>query len=379
MRLLATVMFAATSVASVASAQTTTLEQRLQVALDSAVATQHLPGATAAVSIGGRVTTVAAGFADRERGIAMSVGHRMLVGSATKPFFAFVALSLANEGTLDLDVPVSRWLGSEPWFARVPNAARLTTRMLLAHRGGVPNHVADSAFIAAMRDTTVRMRGLTPVEQIAFVLDVRAPLAPGSAFLYSDTGYLLAALALERATKTSYYDALATRVLGPLDLTATEPATRPDLAALAQGYVAPPPPGTSKGFSAWGLRGAVVRDGGLIVNPVYEWTGGGLVSTSADLAQWMETLFHQSPWQTIGASMVSAAEPADGSYGLGIFVRHTADGVLYWHPGGFPGYHTQVAYSPELNAGIAFQVNTDRVDGAAVLHALLAAVRAGDR
>ena len=112
------------------------------------------------------------------------------------------------------------------------------------------------------------------------------------------------------------------------------------------------------------------------MNPVYVWTGDGLVSASADLARWMERLFESPDWCAIGAAMV-AGKAADSPYGLGIFVRDAADGPVYGHPGGYPGYHTEVGYSPALGVGIAFQANRDRVDGRAAIDSLLAVVRRG--
>src|SRR6185436_4476960 len=73
-------------------------EQHLHDVLTRIVAEQHLPGATAAVSIDGRVVTTAVGLSDTSGYIAMRPMHRVLVGSATKPFFAFVVLSAAAEG-----------------------------------------------------------------------------------------------------------------------------------------------------------------------------------------------------------------------------------------------------------------------------------------
>src|SRR6185369_4103150 len=176
-------------------------ERRLHDALTRIVAEQHLPGATAAISIDGRVVTSAVGFSDSASHIAMRPSHRMLVGSAAKPFFAYVVSSAAAEGKLDLDAPVSRWLGAEPWFSHLPNAPTLTMRLLLAHRGGLPNHAGDSSFALLVRGAgAAKLRaGFAPAEQIAVILD-RAPMsAAGAEFHYSDTGYLVAALAFERA------------------------------------------------------------------------------------------------------------------------------------------------------------------------------------
>jgi D-alanyl-D-alanine carboxypeptidase len=332
-------------------------EQRLHDALTRIVADQHLPGATAAISIGGRVVTTAVGFSDSAKHVAMRPSHRMLVGSAAKPFFAYVVLSAAAEGKLDLDAPVSRWLGAEPWFPHLPNAPALTMRLLLAHRGGLPNHAGDSAFAQIVRRATAaKLRAsFSPAEQIAVVLDRPPTSDAGAEFHYSDTGYLVAALAFERALGRTYYSELEHRVLRPLHLSLTSPSDHDDLTGLSQGYN-PPTPGPARGFAAWGLPETMVRDGWLVINPKFEWTGGGLVSTSRDLALWMETLFEREPWKQRGGEIIRDRAPG-APYGLGVFVSNTDDGPLYSHPGGFPGYHTEVAYSPRLGVGIAFQAN----------------------
>jgi hypothetical protein len=70
----------------------------------------------------------------------------------------------------------------------------------------------------------------------------------------------------------------------------------------------------------------------------------------------VETLFEREPWKQRGDGMIRDRAPR-APYGLGIFVASADDEPLYWHPGGFPGYHTEVAYSPTLGVGIAFQTN----------------------
>src|SRR6185503_11883746 len=160
-------------------------------------------------------------------------------------------------------------------------------------------------------------------------------------------GYLVAALALERAAGRRYYRLLNDRVLKVLHLDHTTPSTRPDLPGLPQGYLARSQGTETKGSGAWGLPHCIVANHRLALNPIYEWTGGGLVSTSADLARWIETLFETAPYRIEGDSMVNGLPPG-ANYGLGIFVRTTADGRQYWHPGGYPGYSTQIAYLPEL-------------------------------
>lgn len=66
------------------------------------------------------------------------------------------ARELAREGTLDLDAPLSTWLGDEAWYARLPNAGDLTLRVLLRHRGELPDHMREEAFLLARLEADLR-------------------------------------------------------------------------------------------------------------------------------------------------------------------------------------------------------------------------------
>jgi D-alanyl-D-alanine carboxypeptidase len=346
------------------------LESRLGDALARIVAEQRLIGATAALSIDGQVTTVAAGASDRERGVPMQPVDRMLAGSVGKSFVAATTIGLALEGRLDLDDPVRRWLGDEPWFARVPNADALTLRWLLSHRGGVPNHVNDRRFIDAAREAvssgTAGTRLWAPSDAIAFVLDQPAPFRPGEGFLYSDTGYLLVGLVIERVSGRRYEDEVRDRFLKPLALSSIDPSDRPVLRGLVAGYARPGNP--------FGLPSRVTTEAGaLIVNPAIEWTGGGLIATSADLARWAETLFENPALRRIATTM-TAAPDTKSPYALGLSRRETPSGRLWGHSGWFPGYRTEMAYAVEHGVGVAFQTNTDEVDGGRAIDELLSAL-----
>ena len=61
----------------------------------------------------------------------------MLAGSTGKTFFAAVAVQMIEAGQLDLKAPISKYLGSRPWFSRLPNARDITVRHLMTHTSGL--------------------------------------------------------------------------------------------------------------------------------------------------------------------------------------------------------------------------------------------------
>jgi len=334
-----------------------TLEARFQGELDQLCQHYRFPGATAAfVLADGQLAGFATGYADRERAIPMRADSLQLAGSIGKTFTAAVVLSLAHDGALALDDRVSKWLGQERWFRRLPNQSYITIRMLLNHSSGIPDHVKNERFITTLRR---RIRSdpdfhFSPVELVQFVLDKDALLAPGRGFSYSDTNYVLAGMIVERATGSSYYGALVQRFLTPLRLSLTGPADRRGLPSLAPGYVA--------GSNPFGLPRKTVSRGMLVVNPVNEWTGGGLVSNPQDLARWAKALYEgkalKKPYldDLIGSIAPSRKKQR---YGLGVEIEDSELGPMYGHDGWFPGYRTKMAYFPKHRIAVAMQINTD--------------------
>ena len=329
----------------------------------------HLfPGATAAFVIAdGRGARFATGVADIESGRVMPLGARMPAGSVGKTFVAALAVELAAEGTIDLDLPISRWLGDEPWFDRLPNHDRITLRHLLNHSSGLSDHVfaPDSGFEHyVMRWLTRPATGghFDPVDLVRLVLDREPLFAPGAGFHYTDTGYILVGLVIEAATGAPYYAQLTERLLDPLDLTDTEPLDRRAYNGLVPGYA-------PEAEHRFGFPHKVANDGVFAFDPSLEWTGGGLLSSSKDLARWIRALFDG---RAIGAHSVAemlestAAVPGrenehqPAAYGLGIAIVETPFGTAYRHGGFFPGYNSMVAWYPRYRLAVALQINSDR-------------------
>jgi D-alanyl-D-alanine carboxypeptidase len=85
----------------------------------------------------GESFALAVGFSDRDAKTAMKPTDRMLAGSVGKTFAAATALLLVKEGKIGLDDRIEKYLGSEPWFSRLPNAKEITVRQLMNHTNGL--------------------------------------------------------------------------------------------------------------------------------------------------------------------------------------------------------------------------------------------------
>jgi len=312
------------------------------------------PGATAAVALpDGSTLALAVGFADSVRRVPMRPSDRMLQGSVGKTYYAAVAMQLVAAGLLDLDAHVSDYLGDRSWFDRIPNARDITVRNLMNHTSGVMRYEFKEQFLIDLRaDPDKRWE---PEELVAYVLDEEASFAAGAGWEYSDTNYILLGMIIEGITGRALYTEVEERILEPLDLRNTVPSDSRTIPGLVQGYA-----GTGNPFL--GRDEVLLPDGRFVINPQFEWAGGGYASTTEDLARWAKADYEGRAFDPELLPAVLDGVPArlgpGSSYGLGVIIQETPLGTTYGHSGFFPGYLTQVAYYPEQRIAVAVQVNT---------------------
>ncbi len=353
-------------------APTASLRERIHSYLDEWRASASFPGASVGVALAdGTVIGVVTGVADRDAKTPLTPDHLFLAGSTGKTFFAALALQLIEEGRLDLDAPVAKYLGSEPWMARLPNAKDMTVRHLMTHTSGIVRYETDPEFTAALRRRPDKV--WTPEERIAFLLDAVAPFAAGKGWDYSDTNYIVLGLIMERLTRRPLYDEIAARFLGPLKLAQVVPSTSRRIAGLAPGYAGRRDP--------LGLPDQVMVEGELVINPQFEWAGGGFATSPRDLARWGRELYAGNGRAISPAarrlmidSAVAARLGPETRYGRGVIVRpKTPVGPAWGHSGFFPGYQTELLYVRDLDVSLAVQVNTSapRATGRSLLRVLL--------
>ena len=330
----------------------------LQAQLDAFTSDEAVPGACLAVNFDdGRLIQIASGFADVEAEMPMTVKHRLMSGSIGKTYFAAWYFDLLAEGTIASEDKLQKYLGEKAWFSRLPNHDSITLAHLMHHQSGVPEHVHLQQFWDDARADVSRV--WQPEELVAYILDADPLFDAGGDWSYADTNFILAAMAMEKASGLSAYREIHRRYLLPLGLWNTLPTTSNDLPGLVQGYHILGEAGRESALP-------VLHDGRMELNPQLEWAGGGYYSTTADLATWGRHLFvgNAADPAQVEASLTSAVEaklwPGD-RYADGIIVSATPFGPAYGHSGWFPGYTSEVMYFPEGGFSIAVQANTDDV------------------
>ena len=337
------------------AAPATDLRTQLQAALDEWRSGANIPGASLGVVLkNGDVIGLASGLSDRGENKTMTPDDLLMTGSTGKTFFAAVALQLIEAGTLDLNAPISKYLGKKPWFSRLPNANDITVRMLMTHTSGLVRYEMNPKFTADLRANPDK--AWTPEEEVAYLLDAKPPFAAGQGWDYSDTNYIVLGMIREDLTKTKLYDEVQRRFLKPLQLTRVQPTTSRRVPGLVPGYAGPRDP--------LGLPDEVMTNGVFVINPQFEWTGGGYATSARDLARWGAALYTAKAISPkMRDLMISEAVPAqlgpNTKYGLGVIVRPTSPAGPTWgHSGFFPGYSTELVHFPERGITVAVQINS---------------------
>jgi D-alanyl-D-alanine carboxypeptidase len=342
------------------------LKAQLQQKLDEWREAAKFPGATVGVVLAdGTTFGLATGVSDRAANKPMTIADRLLQGSVGKTYVAAVAMQLISEGKFSLDDKIEKYLGKEPWFARLPNARDITIRNLMNHTSGLVRYEFNERFTTDLTKNPGKV--WKPEEEIAYILDTKAPFEAGKGWDYSDTNYIVLGMIIERVTKSTYYEQVKKRVLKPLKLNDTVPSDSRRIPSLAQGYAGAQNP--------FGGSDAMLVNGEFVINPQFEWTGGGMASTSMDLARWAKLLYEGKAFAPSLLPEMFNGVPArlgpEAKYGLGVIIRPTKLGVSYGHSGFFPGYLTEMVYFPAHKFALAVQVNTSVRLNKSPLRALL--------
>ncbi|MCD0449573.1 beta-lactamase family protein [Actinocorallia sp. API 0066] len=323
-------------------------DQRYACLLESASGDDH--GALLRLEGPGIAYTGAAGvFAPGGR--ALRPGDPFRTASVTKAFTAVAALRLAERGVLGLDDPIGTHLDAD-LVARVAVwdgtsvAERITLRRLLDHTAGLYDYATDEEWLARVQDEP--QRTWTARELVDWAVERGQPyFPPGEGFHYSDTGYVLVGMVIERVTGGSLADAYRTLVTEPLDLTATRLER----------------PGAERVHAHAVIGGADTGDW----NPTFDTHGGGgLVSTAEDLAAFLRAVITGDfLTEASRAAFLTTTPESDDSYALGLR-RTDLDGDDAWYHTGFFGAFAGYVPSRDLTiTGTA--TNADDQDTPAAL------------
>jgi CubicO group peptidase (beta-lactamase class C family) len=337
-------------------------------AMRGAVAERRIAGGVVEVSEHGRVVLRRAyGFADLETATPAAPDDVFRVGSLTKQFTAAAVLRLVEMHKLGLDDAVAKYL---PQF---PRGDPTTIHELLTHTAGLADYVTRADF------PTETLAPHTTDQLVAYVLAAR-PLhvfAPGTAWAYSSSNYVLAGAIVERVSCMPLGRFLQTQFFGPLGMTAT--ALDSELEVV---------PHRVAGYD----RTADGRFANAApISLTVPFAAGALRSTAHDLLVWENALAHSRVLDpSMFREMSTTARLADGalptgtapngsrqpvSYGMGLFVGGEAAHPDLWHDGAINGFTSHLGLFGRSDMVVAVLVNTSPNAGVPVA-AIIAAMQA---
>ena len=275
------------------------------------------------------------GLADLEQGTPVTPETRFRLASVSKQFTAAAILLLVQDGTLSLDDPLRRWLPGLP-----PATDGITLHHLLSHTSGLVDYedLLPPDLDGQVQDADV-LRLLEGVDRLDF--------APGSAYRYSNSGYVLLGLVVARASNRDFPTFLHDRIFQPLGM-----------GAVARVDGGPPVPHRGYGYSH--IDGTWTRtDQG----PTSATLGdGGIYASIDDLAKWDAALGDDRLLRDdLRALAVTAHtrtnEPDVDAYGYGWRLHASAHGPLQWHSGESIGFRNVILRWPERRLTVVLLSN----------------------
>ncbi|AOC96990.1 D-alanyl-D-alanine carboxypeptidase precursor [Flavobacterium anhuiense] len=309
-----------------------TFQQKLQTAVTNSWSGSGLPGVSVAVStpnLGMVYASAGIGNVYTQSPILSNTQYR--IASATKNFTATLIMRLQDAGYFNINDKLSQHLA----IPGLPNGSTITIKQLLQHTAGVGDYLnGSSAFINA----AVPDKIFTDAEIVGYINNMGASFTPGSSYEYSNGGFYLLGMLIEKKLGKTLDVAIQEWITTPLELTNTfmdfTSTTTNKIPNLAEGTRA-------YNYSPTSVKGA----GAIVANP-------------GDLAKYCKAIFggNYLTQSSINAMILPSA--LNSAYGLGTRLYTSSNNVKYHgHTGTILGYNSFMYYIPSLNVSVGITTN----------------------
>lgn len=311
------------------------------------------------ISKGDTVFNEAVGYSDGNSLVA-DKHNQYKIASITKTMTSLVILQLQEEGKLNISDTISKFLADSK-VARlndlhmhkgVSYGNTITIQQLLQHRTGLADIFTDAAFRFYLNEYLNKKQVWNSEKLMRryfkYGLNRKTHFIPDSGYYYSDVNYFLLGLIIEKISGETLAQQFRKRIFDPLQMSQT----------FFEYYE----PAIGSGKLAHSFLGK--RDITKILNTSYDWAGGGVVSTNADLATFLRGIFEGKLYKkdsTLSLMITMLPHTLKSGrvsyYGLGLY-QYTFNGEKYYGHGGFWG--SIIAYNPikkVIFCGTVNQVN----------------------
>lgn len=260
--------------------------------------------------------------------ISADAQTRYRIGSVTKVFTGTMIFQLIQEGKLKLDTKLS------VYYPQIPNADQITIGNLLNHHSGLHNFTNDP------RLATYMYSPVTEEFMLSNLATGKSDFEPGAKAEYSNTNFILLGYIIQKLTHKTYAEALKQRITARLGLKNTYYGGKIDTKNHeANSY-------TLKGNWEQSKESDMSVPGGA----------GAIVSTPADLTQFIEALF---AGKLINEENLNSMKTLKDGFGMGLIKIPFYDKIIFGHGGRIDNFSSALGYAPEEKIAYAYLSNSD--------------------
>lgn len=295
-----------------------------------------IPGLAAAAAIDGKIVwSEGFGYADLEERVPVWPTTRFRIGSISKTLTATALVQLVEQGKLDLDAPVQKYVPSFP-----DKGAKITPRLLAGHLAGIRHYKGDEFFIPK--------HYVNVVDSLKIFQDDPLVAPPGTKFNYSSYGFNLLSAVIQSASGEDFLAYMNEHVFGPLGLLETVPDQNAQIIEQRTRF--------------YDREKDHPLENAVYVDNSYKWAGGGFLSSVEDLVRFGSALLHPGFLKANSLALLFTSQRTnDGKetgYGIGWFIAKAQSGQrIYEHAGGSVGGRSQLIIYPDSGFVVALATN----------------------
>jgi D-alanyl-D-alanine carboxypeptidase len=311
--------------------------------LEQATTADRFSGAALVAQNGKPIFAEAYGFADREKKIPNRLNTQFRIGSMNKMFTATAIIQLVQAGKLKLTDPLIKFI---PDYANKDFASKVTIHQMLTHTGGTgdifgPDFDSHRLDLRTLNDY-VKLYETRPLKY-----------EPGSRWEYSNYGFLLLGVVIEKVSGQTYYDYVREHIFKPAGMLSTDSLPENEtVAGRSVGYTKEPP------AAVW-----VPNTGTL---PYRGTSAGGGYSTVEDLLRFANALENHKLLDADHTTLLTTGKvdtPRGAKYAYGFMEIDEAGLHCFGHGGGAPGMNGDLKICPPSGYVIAVLSNLDPPSG----------------
>ncbi len=331
--------------------------KKAQAALEEILRKSHAPSASVTLYDNGQVISLNAGLRDVAENIPADENSMYAIGSSTKAFVAAALCILCDDGKLDLDDPVKKYI---PEFEMYDSyvTEHLTVRDILCHRCGLPRH--EFTWYPRMESITAkelvhRLRFLKPSKPFRYVMQ------------YQNHMFMLAGYLVERISGQKWEDFVCERIFVPLGMDPVNFNAARDMQAYpaaARGYEYDRVSGKTvrmpyKDIEVMGAAGSINSTTRQMIKWIAMHLNEGKVGERQIVSQKMlrECHRHQMVIDDFGTGKVFEGYTTLQAYGLGWFIESYRGRKLVHHGGNIDGFSAMQAFLPGTGFGLSILTN----------------------